>query len=51
MLVPEAQYPLNLPKRAVKDHADDDDCGQPPQPSFYNEDGSLEVLAFRNKLN
>ncbi|CAO2829353.1 unnamed protein product [Amaranthus hypochondriacus] len=43
ILVPEAQYPLNLPKRAVKDHADDDDSGQPPQPSFYNEDGSLEI--------
>ncbi|CAO2828880.1 unnamed protein product [Amaranthus hypochondriacus] len=43
MLVPEAEYPLDLNKRAGDDHDDDDDAEQPLQPSVYNEDGSLEI--------
>lgn len=42
MLVPEPEYPLNLERKAGDDH--DDDSGEPPQPSVYNEDGSLEVI-------
>ena len=43
-MVPEAEYPLDLKKRAGDDHDDDDDDSeQPVQPSVYNEDGSLEV--------
>ncbi|KMT07785.1 hypothetical protein BVRB_6g147070 [Beta vulgaris subsp. vulgaris] len=41
MLVPEPEYPLNLERKAGDDH--DDDSGEPPQPSVYNEDGSLEI--------
>ncbi|CAO2840649.1 unnamed protein product [Amaranthus hypochondriacus] len=42
-LVPEAEYPLDLKKRAGDDHDDADDSEQPLQPSVYNEDGSLEI--------
>lgn len=44
MLVPEPEYPLNLERKAGDDHDDHDDSGEPPQPSVYNEDGSLEVI-------
>lgn len=42
-MVPEPEYPLNLEKKAYGDDDEDGDSGQPPQPSVYNEDGSLEV--------
>ncbi|KAL2903427.1 Coilin [Bienertia sinuspersici] len=41
-VVPEPDYPLNLEKKADDDQ-DGDDSGQPPQPSVYNDDGSLEI--------
>ncbi|XP_021746506.1 coilin-like [Chenopodium quinoa] len=43
IMVPEPEYPLNLKKMEGGDHDDDDDSAQPPQPSLYNEDGSLEI--------
>lgn len=39
MVIPESDYPLNLEKKADDDH----NSGEPPQPSVYNEDGSLEI--------
>jgi len=43
LLVPDPEYPLNLVKKIDHDN-DDDDLGQPPQFSLYDEDGSLEVF-------
>lgn len=42
LLVPDPEYPLNLEKKTDHDN-DDDDSGQPPQFSLYDEDGSLEI--------